>query len=107
MPKYSMLVDSKYCTGCHSCELACNQEYNRPVGSAGIKVFESTLKTGERFHIDYVPVRTDLCNFCAGRIKKGKPPSCVQHCLSGCLQVSETHEIAGVLNEHDRMMVFT
>ena len=37
MARYSLLVDYKYCTGCLSCEVACNQEYGRPLGHAGIK----------------------------------------------------------------------
>ena len=107
MPKYSLLVDYKFCSGCHSCEVACNQEYDRPIGVSGIKVFESTMKLGEKLYIDYMPVRTDLCSFCAGRIKKGKEPACVQHCLSGCLSVSEIKEIAAGISEKDRMMLFT
>ena len=107
MPKYCLSVDYQYCTGCHTCEIACNQEYDRPVGLSGIKIFESTMKLGDKYYINYMPVRTDLCGFCAGRIRKGRLPACVQHCLSGCLQVSEAHEISGILNENDRMMVFT
>ena len=107
MAKYSLMVDYKYCTGCHSCEIACNQEYNRPMGVSGIKVFESTIKTGKVFNIDYMPVKTDLCSFCAGRIKKGKQPSCVQHCLSGCLQVREAQAISDAVNDNTRMMIFT
>ncbi len=107
MPRYSLLVDYKYCTGCLSCEVACNQEYGRPLGHAGIKVFESTMKLGDKFHINYMPVRTDLCSFCAGRIKKGKKPSCVQHCLSGCLEVSESKNIAATLDSRKQMMLFT
>ena len=107
MPKYSLLVDCKYCTGCHSCEIACNQEYDRPVGLAGIKVFESTMNLGDKFYINYMPVRTDLCSFCAGRIKKGKQPACVQSCLSGCLEVREIRELSESLGDKDRMMLFT
>ena len=55
MSKYSLLVDYKYCTGCHACEIACNQEYDRPVGLAGIKVFESTMKIGDKFHKQIKP----------------------------------------------------
>ena len=107
MSRYSLLVDYKYCTGCHSCEIACNQEYDRPIGLTGIKVFESTMAFGDKFYINYMPVRTDLCSFCTGRIKKGKQPACVQHCLSGCLEVSETRELAESFSEKDRMMLFT
>lgn len=107
MGKYSLLVDYTYCTGCHACEIACNQEYKRPVGVAGIEVFESTMKFGDNLHIRYMPVRTDICSFCAGRIKKGKQPSCVQHCLSGCLEVSESGKMAETLGGRERMMLFT
>jgi Fe-S-cluster-containing dehydrogenase component len=106
MAKYSLQVDYKYCTGCHACEIACNQEYNRPIGVSGIKVFESTMELGGRFYIEYMPVRTDLCSFCVGRIKRGKQPACVQHCLSGCLEVSEAWELGKTISEKDRMMVF-
>jgi Fe-S-cluster-containing dehydrogenase component len=107
MPRYSLLVDYRYCTGCHSCEIACNQEYDRPIGLSGIKVFESTMKLGDKFYINYMPVRTDLCNFCAVRIKKGKQPACVQNCLSGCLRVSEIEKLKECISEKDRMMLFT
>ncbi len=107
MPRYSLLVDYRYCTGCHSCEIACNQEYDRPIGISGIKVFESTMKLGDKFYINYMPVQTDLCSFCAGRIKKGKQPACVQNCLSGCLRVSEIQELKEYISEKDRMMLFT
>ena len=26
MPKYALLIDYEYCTGCHSCEIACRNE---------------------------------------------------------------------------------
>jgi len=107
MSGYGLLVDYKYCTGCHACEIACNQEYNRPLGQSGIKVFESTTTHGDRLYIDYIPVRTDLCTFCVGRIKKGKQPSCVQHCLSGCLEVGRTQNISEDILEKSHMMLFT
>ena len=94
---YALLVDYKYCTGCHSCEIACNQEYNFPLGLSGIKVFESTMAYGDKYDINYMPVRTDLCSFCAGRMKKGKKPACVQHCLSGCLEIIDKQEFAARL----------
>ncbi len=107
MSRYSLLVDYKYCSGCHSCEIACNQEYDWPVGISGIKVFESTTQFEDRLFINYLPVRTDFCSFCAGRIKKGKQPACVQHCLSGCLKVSESRELAEEIGGKERIMLFT
>ena len=99
MAKYAMFVDYEYCTGCHACEVACNQEHNRPLGQSGIKVFESIMSTGAKTYVNYLPVRTDLCNYCAARRKKGKLAACAQHCLSGCLQVGDVEEFAGSLKE--------
>lgn len=105
--QYALLVDYEYCTGCHSCEIACNQEYNRPLGMSGIKVFETTMEQGDNYRINYMPVRTDLCTFCTGRIKKGKKPACVQHCLSGCLEIVDKKEITDHLMEVKRkQMIF-
>jgi Fe-S-cluster-containing dehydrogenase component len=92
--KYALLVDYDYCTGCHACEVACNQEHDFSLGLSGMKVFESVVTHGDRCQVNYMPVRTDLCSFCARRIKKGKRPACVQHCLAGCLEVGNVEELA-------------
>ncbi len=108
MPRYALIIDYEYCSGCHACELACNQEYKRPVGLSGIKVFESIMEVAGKCHIDYVPVRTDLCTFCAGRIKRGKKPSCVQHCLAGCLTVIDKQGMAEYfIEEKAKRALFT
>ena len=38
MAKYGLLVDAQWCSGCHSCEIACQMEHGLPVGQTGIKV---------------------------------------------------------------------
>ena len=43
-PEYGLLIDYEYCTGCHSCEVACAQEYKHKAGVRGIKVFEVEQK---------------------------------------------------------------
>ena len=40
MSKYAMVVNYKYCTACHSCEVACRQELEIPVEEWGIKLAE-------------------------------------------------------------------
>ena len=32
MAEYGLLIDYNYCTGCQSCEVACQQEHTHPVG---------------------------------------------------------------------------
>lgn len=35
-----MLIDYKYCTGCHACELTCRNEHEIPLDQWGIKLAE-------------------------------------------------------------------
>ena len=37
MTEYGLLIDYHYCTGCLSCEVACQQEHNHPAGKSGIR----------------------------------------------------------------------
>ena len=36
--KYGMMIDVHYCTGCHTCEVACQQENGFSAEEFGIKV---------------------------------------------------------------------
>ena len=38
MKNYAMVVDYQYCTGCHACELACQNEKELSLDEWGIKV---------------------------------------------------------------------
>ena len=38
MSKNGILVDYQYCTGCYSCEVACQSEHNLPLEQWGVKV---------------------------------------------------------------------
>jgi Fe-S-cluster-containing dehydrogenase component len=48
MAKYGLLINYDYCTGCHSCEVACQQEHDFPAGKNGIMVTEYLYET---FHL--------------------------------------------------------
>ncbi len=94
MKKYAVLIDVFYCSGCHSCEVACQQENHYAVGEFGIKITEHILpKKDGRVIIDYVPYVTDLCHLCLNRMKDGNRPSCAKHCLSQCLYVGPVDKI--------------
>ena len=46
MANYSLLIDYHYCTGCHSCEVACQQEHNYAAGTNGIMLREYEYQAG-------------------------------------------------------------
>ena len=83
--KKGLLIDYKYCTGCHSCEVACQQEHNFPAGKYGIIVTEYILETLNGMSIYYLPFPTELCDLCLSRVKNRMKPSCVKHCLASCM----------------------
>ncbi len=93
MKKYGMLIDVYYCTGCHSCEVACQQENHYAAEQFGIQVTEHIMPKKQGVTIDYVPYVTDLCHLCLGRLNEGRRPSCVKHCLSQCMSVGPIDQI--------------
>jgi len=104
--KKAILIDYKYCTGCHTCEVACQQEHGYAAGQFGIKVTEHILERPNGLMIDYVPYMTDLCNFCLGRVEEGRKPSCVKHCLSNCMVFGEADEIVEEAKKSKKPVVF-
>jgi anaerobic dimethyl sulfoxide reductase subunit B (iron-sulfur subunit) len=104
----ALLIDYEFCTGCHTCEIACQQELSLPPDKFGIKISEiGPVQISERVWVlNYVPVPTDRCNRCAPRVAKGKKPSCVQHCQAGCMYYGNVDDLAKMMDHH-RMALFT
>lgn len=97
--KFALLVDADWCTGCHTCETACQMEHGLPVGQYGIKIAEVgpwQYETGgkTRWQYGYLPIRTDQCDSCASRRAQGKVPTCVHHCQAKCLEFGPIEELA-------------
>lgn len=96
MTKYGLLIDYKYCTGCHACEVACKAEHGLPKGQHGIQVFEmGPWKTDEgNWVYNFIPAPTDQCDLCAERVDGGRLPTCVHHCQAMCLEYGPVEELA-------------
>ena len=108
MPKKGLMIDYEYCTGCHSCEVACKQEHGYPVGKGGIHLNEimTTLPDG-RLRIDYLPFPTAYCDLCAARTKKGEQPSCVKHCQASTMYYDTVTELAKIADKRSHCALFT
>jgi Fe-S-cluster-containing dehydrogenase component len=72
MDKYGIVVDVEKCTGCHSCFLACKDEYignDYPPTSAAqpekghtwLRLKEIEHGTGTKIKVDYIPVMCQQC----------------------------------------------
>ncbi len=108
MIRYGLLIDYEFCTGCHTCEMACKQENNFGVGKSGIKVNEvGPFQIGpDKWALDYVPVPTDLCTLCHTRVSQGKKPSCVMHCQAGVMKFAPIKELAQYMELKGKTVIF-
>lgn len=108
-----ILINYEYCTGCHSCEVACKKHLDLPEGEFGIKLtetgpFEYEGKTGkERWEWTWLPVLTKACDMCVDRVERGKIPLCVQHCQAWCMYYGEVDELAQKIDGTSRCALFT
>lgn len=91
-----LAIDYEYCTGCHTCEIACQQEHDFTPDQYGIKLMQigPDQIDERRWQYEFIPMPTDRCDRCAARIAKGKDPSCVQHCQAGCVFYGTLDELS-------------
>ena len=105
--EYGLLIDYEYCTGCHTCEIACSQEHGWPAGMAGMKVIEIVEPLpNDKAYLAYVPFPTELCVLCAARTRKGLEPACVQHCMAACMKYGRIEELAQEMGRKSRMVLW-
>lgn len=107
MAKNGLLIDYYYCTGCHTCEVACQQEHNYPASKLGIKVTEYVLETFKKLSIYYLPFPTELCDLCVQRTKKGGKPACVKHCQAACMYFGPLDELAKEMEKRSKTVLFS
>ena len=106
MSRKGLLINYEYCAGCHTCEVACMQENNLPVGKFGIRVHETVTETPKGIIIDNIPIPTALCNLCSNRTAKGELPSCVKHCQCGCMMYNDVTELAKIMEGDAKTVIF-
>ena len=98
MAKYGLLIDYQWCTGCHSCEIACQMEHKMPVGKSGILVHDMghwpIEEGGDEWQLGYLAAPTTMCDGCEERRALGKVPTCVQHCQAKCMEYGTIEELA-------------
>ncbi len=108
-----ILINTEYCTGCHSCEVACKKELGLSQGEFGIKLTETgpwKYASGEaagQWEWTWTPVITKACDMCEGRVAKGKMPMCVQHCQAWCMYHGEVADLAKKMDGKSRWVLLT
>jgi Fe-S-cluster-containing dehydrogenase component len=107
MARNGLLIDYDYCTGCHTCEVACQQEHNYSPGKCGIKVTEYILEAFNKVSIYYLPFPTDLCNLCVQRTQRGEKPACVKHCQADVMRFGPIGELVKEMEKRPKMVLYT
>jgi len=107
MSQKGLLIDYEFCTGCHTCEMACKVEKGFPVGQWGIKLAEigPWQKLDGTWEWNYVPLPTEQCDLCEDRVAAGKPPACVHHCQALVMEYGEIEDLAKMINK-SHMVLF-
>ena len=104
-----ILIDLEWCSGCHSCEMACRVEHDYHDGKCGIVVHEigPWELTPEKWVLTYAPTMTELCDLCATRTAQGKEPTCVKHCQSHCMMFGDINDLAKALSGKPKQALFS
>ena len=99
MSQNALYIDYEFCSGCHSCEIACRNELELPIEDFGMKLLEDKPRqhADGSWHWDYIAVPGELCDLCASRVEAGLLPSCVQCCQAKCLELGTIEECAAKL----------
>ena len=105
MARNGLLIQYEYCTGCHTCEVACKQEHNFTDGMVGIRVDEVETVSPDKVHLDFIPVTTRFCDLCAERTASGEQPACVKHCQATCMMYGPVAELVKAIEEKPRSLI--
>lgn len=106
---YGLLISRKWCTGCHSCEMACQVEHGYPSGQGGIRLaqFGPWKMDNGKWNYTFEPVPTRQCDLCANRIAEGKLPTCVHHCQARCIEFGKVEDLAEKLKSMPESSLYT
>lgn len=100
MEKHALVIDYKYCTGCHTCEVACRKEKGLSLDEWGISLSEQgPAELGGKWMWNYVPIPSSLCDVCAERLDRGEKPACAHHCLADCMKAVPISGVSAALVE--------
>lgn len=104
-----LMIDYEFCSGCHTCEIACQQVHDLEPHQFGIKLTQigPDQLDERRWQLEYVPIPTDRCDRCANLQKQGKLPSCVQHCQAGCIYYDTLEALVEQVGIKKKLAIFS
>ncbi len=93
MTEYGFYFDAESCIACHTCQVACKNAHNLPVGT-NYRIVRHFC-TGEGFLPRWynVSLCTEGCDTCAALRAQGEQPACVAACPQHALEFGEITQL--------------
>lgn len=108
MMRTGMLINYDYCTGCHSCEVACRVEHGFADDEGGVIVKQvgPWEYAPDEFQYSFIPVITDQCDQCEARVTAGKAPTCVHHCQANVMAFGDAAALQDLVPEGSKSVIY-
>lgn len=108
MLRKGILINYEYCTGCHSCEVACRVEhdYSDDQGGIIVKQIGPWEYAPDRYQYSFMPVITDQCDQCRERIDQGKDPMCIHHCQAFVMKYGNVENLYGNVTDSSKYVLY-
>ena len=104
MSDYALLIDYKYCTGCHVCEVSCRKEHDIPLGRMGHQAQrDGPREDARRMAVGLRARAVRSVRFVRGaRCRRARSRPCVHHCLAQCMELVPVEELSSAMAAHGK-----
>lgn len=93
MSKYGFYFDAESCIGCHTCQVACKDTHDLPVGVNYRSVRSFCSGEGYEPHLYHISLSQQGCDMCADLRAVGEPVACQAACPMRCIEFGELEEL--------------
>ncbi|MDO4291005.1 MAG: hypothetical protein Q4C41_07245 [Eggerthellaceae bacterium] len=93
MANFGFYFDAESCIACHTCQVACKDVHNLPVGTNYREVRSFCTGSGFEPRIYHVSLSMPGCDLCSDLRACGEQAACVVSCPMRCLEFGDIDEL--------------
>lgn len=93
MAQYGFYFDAENCTGCHTCQVACKDAHDLPVGTNYRVVRTFTTGSGFAPSIYHISMPVAGCDLCKGALGGYDHMACVASCPQRAIEYGDLDEL--------------
>lgn len=93
MTKYGFYFDAESCIACHTCQIACKDVNDLPVGTNYRAVRSFCTGKGSKVRSYNISMSLQGCNMCSELRECGEEVACVASCPMRCLEFGDIDEL--------------